>query len=359
LPQTITTPMRACASHPSSTPPDSRACRQIADPTLRYVSRQSPALWDRHDQLDFKKEEAASLLGAYVSAEPQVENSALAPLEELARAVVQEDPDLGALATQPSKKAKRRGAGRAAERAAADAEDKLLKAPIDESPRVLVLWVEANIGAGKSSALHAIANQFEGDARVQVLQEPVDDWRESGALAGLYDGTVSTLAFQLLALLTFKLPVFRALREALDQPGVRVLVVERSLRSQRDVFAALNLTEAEQKIYELPHVGVDSELRQLLQPGKAREATALLEVDVDTLMARIKTRGRPEEQAIPRDFHERLSKQHQVLWAARKAERGHDVHRIDASQSAKAVADKMIGLVLAYLEGMDRPEGGN
>jgi deoxyadenosine/deoxycytidine kinase len=34
-----------------------------------------------------------------------------------------------------------------------------------------------------------------------------------------------------------------------------------------------------------------------------------LEVDVDTLMARIKTRGRPEEQAIPRDFHERLSKQ--------------------------------------------------
>jgi hypothetical protein len=106
LPQTITTPMRACASHPSSTPPDSRACRQIADPTLRYVSRQSPALWDRHDQLDFKKEVAASLLGAYVSAEPQVENSALVPLEEpperrvleLARAVVQEDPDLGALA---------------------------------------------------------------------------------------------------------------------------------------------------------------------------------------------------------------------------------------------------------------------
>ena len=47
------------------------------------------------------------------------------------------------------------------------------------------------------------------------------------------------------------------------------------------------------------------------------------------------------------------------LLAARKAERGHDVHRIDASQSAKAVADKMIGLVLAYLEGMDRPEGGN
>ena len=98
--------MRASASHPSLTPPDSHACQQIAGPTLRYVSHQSPAGRHRHDQLDFKKEVAASLLGAHVSAEPQVENSALAPLEEpperrvleLARAVVQEDPDLGALA---------------------------------------------------------------------------------------------------------------------------------------------------------------------------------------------------------------------------------------------------------------------
>ena len=49
---------------------------------------------------------------------------------------------------------------------------------------------------------------------------------------------------------------------------------------------------------------------------------------------------------------------HQALGAARKAERGHDVHRIDASQLPKAVADEMIGLVQAYLEGMDRPEGG-
>ena len=99
-------PMRASASHPSLTPPDSRACQQIAGPTLRYASHQSPAGRHRPDQLDFKKEVAASLLGAHVSAEPQVEKSALAPLEEpperrvleLARAVVQEDPDLGALA---------------------------------------------------------------------------------------------------------------------------------------------------------------------------------------------------------------------------------------------------------------------
>ena len=227
-------------------------------------------------------------------------------------------------------------------------------------PRVTILYVEAIIGAGKSSALHAIEKQFEGDARVQVLQEPVDVWRESGKLAGFYDGTVSKLDFQLFVLETFATPLITALREALKQSGVRVLVVERSLRCQRDVFAALGLTdETDRKSFEHAYVGVDGKLQKLLQQGKAREATALLKVDVDTAMMRIKTRGRPEELAIPRDYQEGLSKQHQVLWAARKAERGHDVHCIDASQSAKAVADEMIGLVLAYLEGMDRPEGGN
>ena len=226
-------------------------------------------------------------------------------------------------------------------------------------PRVTILYVEAIIGAGKSSALHAIAKQFEGDARVQVLQEPVDVWRESGALAGFYDGTVSKLAFQLFVLITFAEPLFRALREARGR-GVRVLVVERSLRCQRDVFAALGLTdETDRKSYELAYVGVNSELRQLLQQGEAREATALLKVGADTAMTRIATRGRPEELAIPRDYQEALRTQHEALLAVRKAERGHDVHCIDASQSANAVADEMIGLLQAYLEGMDRPEGGN
>ena len=63
--------------------------------------------------------------------------------------------------------------------------------------------------------------QNDGD----ILWEPVEDWRRSGALAALYDGTVSTLAFQLLALPTVSLPVLRTLRLAVQHAGNHVIVV--------------------------------------------------------------------------------------------------------------------------------------
>ena len=96
-------------------------------------------------------------------------------------------------------------------------------------------------GVGKSTLMAAIGLWFRGDPRVVVLTEPVDAWRRVGALQGMYAGTVSALAFQLLALTTLTLPVLAALRSE----GVRVLVVERSPRSNRGVFGALTLSEAE------------------------------------------------------------------------------------------------------------------
>ena len=57
-----------------------------------------------------------------------------------------------------------------------------------------VIFLEGNIGAGKTSLLTALGAHF-GD-RVRIVEEPVKVWEESGLLAECYDGTVSRATFQ-------------------------------------------------------------------------------------------------------------------------------------------------------------------
>ena len=63
-----------------------------------------------------------------------------------------------------------------------------------------VIFIEGNIGAGKTSLLTALGEHF-GD-RVRIVEEPVKVWEESGLLAECYDGTVSRATFQHVALAT-------------------------------------------------------------------------------------------------------------------------------------------------------------
>ena len=44
------------------------------------------------------------------------------------------------------------------------------------SPLPLVIAIEANIGAGKSTQIARLQKLFEGNDRIVVLPEPVDDW---------------------------------------------------------------------------------------------------------------------------------------------------------------------------------------
>ena len=88
---------------------------------------------------------------------------------------------------------------------------------------------------GKSTVLAALAERFADDARVVLLPEAVDAWRGAGLLAALYDHTLSSLEFQQVALVTGAAPLLEALR----RPGVRIVVTEGSLRSNREVYATM------------------------------------------------------------------------------------------------------------------------
>ena len=84
-----------------------------------------------------------------------------------------------------------------------------------------VIFIEGNIGAGKTSLLTALGEHF-GD-RVRIVEEPVKVWEESGLLAECYDGTVSRATFQHVALATKT----AALAEARSEGVAATAAVER------------------------------------------------------------------------------------------------------------------------------------
>ena len=169
-----------------------------------------------------------------------------------------------------------------------------------------LISVEGGVGAGKSTCLANIAELYRDDPEVAVLQEPVEAWRESGALEQFYRGTLSRLEFQLIAMSTLVLPVIRALHA----PGVRLVISERSLRSNREVFAVLNLSEQ-------ALVGLDL-LYHALEAATPvhHEATLYLDASASTLRRRVEARGRQEEGALGLDFHMKVKERHDQMFAA-------------------------------------------
>ena len=109
-----------------------------------------------------------------------------------------------------------------------------------------VLSLEGNIGAGKSTVLAALRQRFASHPNVVFVAEPVAEWEQAGLLAAMYSGALSHVAFQMTAMATR----YSDLSRALATPGVSLLVAERSLASDRRIFAQTHLRGIEATAYE-------------------------------------------------------------------------------------------------------------
>ena len=167
-----------------------------------------------------------------------------------------------------------------------------------------VIFLEGNIGAGKTSLLKALGEHF-GD-RVCIVEEPVDLWEDSGLLEDCYDGLVSRATFQYVALATKTAALAEALRET---PPDKLIIAERSPFSDAGVFAQAFLTEeVEQRAYKVAH---DAAMRTL---GPLDCSFFFLEcASTATLAERIRTRGRSGEHSIDAGLIAQLETLHTEL----------------------------------------------
>ena len=202
-----------------------------------------------------------------------------------------------------------------------------------------VIFIEGNIGAGKTSLLKELGEHF-GD-KVCIVEEPVDVWEKSGLLAECYDGTVSRAIFQHVALATKTAALAEALRET---PENQLIIAERSPFSDAAVFAKAFLDEeVEQRAYKVAH---DAALRTL---GPLDCGFVFLEGASTAMLAeRIRTRDRNGESSIDTGLLAQLETLHIELKQTLQAS-GRTVLGLDCSDEPGEVWSSGVEFIQPHL----------
>ena len=208
-----------------------------------------------------------------------------------------------------------------------------------------LIFLEGNIGAGKTSLLKALGEHF-GD-RVRIVEEPVDLWEDSGLLAECYDGSVSRATFQYVALATKTAALAEALRET---PPDQLIIAERSPFSDAAVFAKAFLEEeVEQRAYGVAH---DAAMRTL---GPLDCGFLFLEgASTATLTERIRKRGRNGVASIATGLLAKLETLHAELKQTLQAS-GRTVLGLDCSKDSDAVFQDAVEFIKPHARPLGVP----
>ena len=189
--------------------------------------------------------------------------------------------------------------------------------------------LEGNIGAGKSTLLRVLKAAYGGCSAVRFVDEPVPKWERAGLLAALYAGKMSPAAFQLTAMVTRA----AALKEALADPFAKIVISERSLASDRAVFAATQLSGADRDAYDLAYETIEL-------PAVAAMATVLLECPVEELRRRVSRRRRDGEKHVSAEYLQMLESAHERYFATLDR-----ASRVDASAAPDDVARDVVNAI--------------
>jgi thymidylate kinase len=189
--------------------------------------------------------------------------------------------------------------------------------------------LEGNIGAGKSTLLRVLKAAYGGCSAVRFVDEPVAQWERAGLLAALYAGKMSPAAFQLTAMVTRA----AALKEALADPFAKVIISERSLASDRAVFAGTQLSGADRDAYDLAYATIEL-------PAVAATATVLLECPVEELTRRVSRRRRDGENHVSAEYLQMLESAHGRYFATLDR-----ASRVDASAAPDDVARDVVSAI--------------
>lgn len=156
-----------------------------------------------------------------------------------------------------------------------------------------IISIEGNIASGKSTCVDSLREYFANNPRVKVLLEPLHIWQDIkdkdgvNMISKFYANIPKySFAFQMMAYIS-RLTI---LRDALRDPEVEIIITERSLLTDKYVFAKMlhdsgDMEDVEHQIYmkwfdtffkELPvhdlfYIRTDPEVAHLRLQKRARE----------------------------------------------------------------------------------------
>jgi len=204
----------------------------------------------------------------------------------------------------------------------------------------IVISLDGNIGAGKSTLLAALQAAMPD---VEFVDEPVGEWMnlknaDGYSLLELFyaDKRRWAYTFQNCAILTR----LRSLRNALATTKKRVIVTERSVLTDRFVFAEMlrasgDIDDLEWQLY--------LQWYDTFAAALPLRGVIYLTTGVGTSAGRIVTRGRHGEESIPLDYLSALDTAHQK-WIATT-----ELPVLQLSTEAGVREDQNVAAVAAFI----------
>lgn len=211
-----------------------------------------------------------------------------------------------------------------------------------EPPMAPLIYLEGNIGAGKST----LAAKLAGLNRFQVIAEPVHEWQNvegHNLLNLLYaDRFTWNFPFQTLALTTLG----KRQTEVLTNNPDKLVILERSPKCSIRVFAQY-LENA--RMLKAEHMAVLRVLYATVAPITKRPVHYIyVRTPPHLVVERIARRGRSEELPITELY---LNELHQVTDAWLLQEEQAPVHVIDGRQTPEEVLNEALKIIEAARTG--------
>lgn len=177
-----------------------------------------------------------------------------------------------------------------------------LPSKMNRSYSPLIISVDGNIGSGKSTLVNQLKDVFKDMPNVHFIQEPVDtvwnlitDSHGETLLSNFYKNpSKHAFTFQMMAYIS-RLAI---LRDAVKNPKYDVIITERCLETDRNVFE--KMLHAQGIISDMEHAVYNMWFNEFYKEIRCN-AIIYVRASVDTCMDRIQKRSR-EGETVTREY---------------------------------------------------------
>jgi deoxyadenosine/deoxycytidine kinase len=229
----------------------------------------------------------------------------------------------------------------------------------------MLVSIEGNIGCGKSTVLDAIGRLGNASSiKFQIEKEPVDQWTlpfgeplsdgNRCTMLGEYykNPTTNALAFQMFILHTrlVQYDRIRAMHAAhKDKEGSLVTLVERSMLSEKAIFAKLNIS-SNPSSWHCYNTWQSAILSDKSKMSALPSLIVYLRCDPAKCMSRILDRGRIQEHSIDLDYIKKIHCAHEDWLQSIATENGPLVLTLDASKDGDDAIDDIVRFIVTTVE---------